>query len=282
MADSTDKTQQRQVTPEAKPRQTYSDSWFNTDITDGNFSYADFKRGGAKKRRFVQVNFTGTFFEKSYFNHCEFDSCVFTGCRFDSVNFEGSVFSGCKFEYAVFDKTNIDEHVLVSEYPQAENLRMRFARAMRVNFAQTGNADGVNKAISIELAATRLYLWNAWTSKATYYRKKYKGLARAKKTIEWLRFKIMDLIWGNGESPARLFMTFIAGILAVALLDFLRSPVMDIASFQKSIANAPAIAFGFIVKGNHLSQIELVFITIIRLILFGLFMAIVVRRYSRR
>lgn len=282
MTESADATIKSDTTPETKPRIQYVDAWFNNDVTGGNFAYAEFKRGGAKERTFVKVNFTGTFFEKAYFNHCEFDSCNFTGCRFDSVNFEGSNFSGCKFEYTVFDKTNIDEHVLESEFPREENLRMRFARSMRVNYAQMGNVDGVNKAISIELAATRLYLWNAWVSKASYYRRKYKDWARAKKAIEWLRFKVMDLVWGNGESLPRLMTSFAVAILIVALIDFFRSPSLDLESLLHAFGRAPAVAFGINAKGHHLEHLELVCITVVRLTLFGLFMAIIVRRFSRR
>jgi len=48
-----------------------------------------------------------------------------------------------------------------------------------VNYQQIGDSESVNKAIKIELEATNTHLYEAWHSKANYYRKaKYPGWKR--------------------------------------------------------------------------------------------------------
>jgi hypothetical protein len=73
-----------------------------------------------------------------------------------NTQFSGAKFSGCKFDYATFEKTLIDARVLDTECPGLENLKMRFARSLRTNFQQLGDADAVNKAMRVELSATEI------------------------------------------------------------------------------------------------------------------------------
>ena len=47
---------------------------------------------------------------------------------------------------------------------------MRFARTLRMNYQQLGDARAANKAIEIE--ATEIHLHKAWSSKQSYYRSK--------------------------------------------------------------------------------------------------------------
>ena len=123
-----------------------------------------FVRLVAKKKRFTKVDFTYSIFDGCNMRDCVFDSCNFTGCRFVSTNLYGSTFSGCMFDYATFERTTIDSHVLDSECPPFENLKIRFARTLRVNYQQLGDAGAVNKAICVELRAAELHLRKAWQS----------------------------------------------------------------------------------------------------------------------
>jgi uncharacterized protein YjbI with pentapeptide repeats len=87
-----------------------------------------------------------------------FDSCDFTGCRFTASNFYTSTFSDCKFEYAVFERTLIESDILDTECPGPDNLKLKFARTLRMNYQQLGDAKSANKAISVELQATKQHL----------------------------------------------------------------------------------------------------------------------------
>ena len=113
---------------------------FDTDVSKINYSNKLFLRVVAKGKRFENVDFKYTIFDSTYFRDCVFDSCDFTGCRFVGVNFYGSKFTGCKFDYANFERTIIEGDVLDNCCPGWDNLKLKFARTLRVNFQQLGNS----------------------------------------------------------------------------------------------------------------------------------------------
>ncbi len=121
-------------------------------------------------KTFSRVDFRWSFFDGCYIRDCLFDSCDFTGCRFVSTHLPGAIFTGCKFDYATFERTPTDPGILDTQCPGYENLKLRFARALRANFQQLGDATAVNKAMKIELDATEVHLKKAWHSNESYYR----------------------------------------------------------------------------------------------------------------
>lgn len=151
-------------------REVVTDHYFHLAVVDEpkRFQNKVFVRLGARKGTvFRNVSFTHSIFEGCYLANCSFDSCDFTGCQFSGSNFHNAAFSGCKFWYATFERTQIDDDILTSEAPAEENLRMRFARTLRMNFFQLGDAKAVNRAISLELQATEQYLRNSWSTTGT-------------------------------------------------------------------------------------------------------------------
>lgn len=185
------------------------------DMPRGELRNYLFVRLVAKGRKFQKVDFRYSFFDTCYLRDCEFQSCNFTGCRFIGSNLHGSKFSGCQFEYAWFERTVIDSSILDTECPGPDNLKLKFARTLRMNYQQIGEARSANKAIGVELEATQSHLYKAWHSKESYYRKKYRGVPRLKVFAEWFEFKVLDFVWGNGESPWKLLRT--TGIIMASL-----------------------------------------------------------------
>jgi hypothetical protein len=181
-----------------------TDKKIDNYVENAKFTNHLFIRLVAKGRRFVKVDFKYSIFDTSYLRNCTFDSCDFTGCRFVGTNLYGSSFTGCKFDYSNFERTLIDSDILDTECPGPENLKMKFARTLRVNYQQIGDAASANKAIEVELKATEIHLHKAWSSNESYYRKKYAKWKRAKVFAEWVEFKTLDFIWGNGESTIKL------------------------------------------------------------------------------
>lgn len=115
-------------------RQHHLDEKFDSDVSNVEYSNRLFVRLVAKGKRFENVDFKYTIFDTCYLRNCVFESCDFTGCRFIGTNFYGASFSGCKFDYAVFERTIIDSHILEIGCPGYENLKLRFARTLRMNF----------------------------------------------------------------------------------------------------------------------------------------------------
>lgn len=247
-----------------------------------DYAFKIYVRLTAKKQSFKNVSFQHSFFEACYLNNCVFDSCDFTGCRFIGCNLHQSAFSGCKFKYAVFERSQIDDDILEREAPREENLKMRFARSLRMNFQQIGDAKAVNRAISLELAATARYLKNSWSSSETYYRDKYPGWKKVPQFIKWIEFRTLDAIWGNGESTLKLLRTIVVIHLLIAIYDTYQfGNPWDLRQYLESLAASPGVFFG--IERPH--KYSIWFSSIIaatRLIGFAFLTAILVKRFGRR
>ncbi|ELF1354384.1 pentapeptide repeat-containing protein [Vibrio cholerae] len=264
------------------PRKILTDKMFKQEEVGSIYSNTLFLRLVGLRVVFKNVNFKYCIFDSAYMRYCSFESCDFTGCRFINSNLVGSAFNGCKFDYATFEKTQIDTDILESGCPGSENLKLKFARSLRTNYQQLGDAKAANKAISIELQATEVHLYKAWRSKESYYRKKYKGVGRVSIFMEWLEFKLLDFIWGNGESTCKLFRAALLVLLSISIYDVFNYGDPNVVSnYWSSFIKSPQILFG--VNDTRLysgSFLALVFAT--RLVMFGFFMSIIIKRFNRR
>ena len=263
-------------------RVTETDKRIIGDVSNSKFANHLFVRLVAKGRRFTKVDFQYTIFDSCYLRKCVFDSCNFTGARFNSSNLVDSSFSGCNFDYCSFEKTVVDHDILDTNCPGFENLKLRFARSLRINYQQLGDATSANKAMAIELQATEIHLHKAWRSKESYYRKKYAGLKRVEIFAEWIGFKILDLTWGNGESLIKLSRAVLIILLSMAFLDVLlwRNPY-DVHDYITALLQAPPTFFGVLSPSNY-PKLYLAFVTFVRLVFIGFFMSIIIKRFNRR
>lgn len=247
------------------------------------YAFKIYVRLNARKQTIFQnVSFQHCIFDTCYFNRCTFNSCDFTGCRFVSCNFHQSAFAGCKFDYATFERCQIDDDVLDREAPGPENLKMRFARNLRMNFQQIGDAKAVNKAISLELEATATYLKKSWLSSETYYREKYPGWKKFRQFLKWLEFRTLDVIWGNGEDTLKLLRTIVVVHLLLATYDTWQfGDPWDLRSYLASLANSPGVFFGIAIPVRYPVWVSSG-IAAVRLVGFAFLTAILVKRFGRR
>jgi hypothetical protein len=243
-----------------------------------DLSQYEFVRVYAVRKTFKGVVFKQSNILSCYFRNCRFIDCDFTGVLFKESNFIGSQFENCKFLYSFWDKTIVDEAILNTCLPSEDNLARDLVRSLRVNFAQIGNHEAVNKAAAIEVKLTGKHLYNAAYSKQSYYRNKYKGWDRAWMCLRHASWKALDLLWGNGESLLRVVGWGLTTIAFVALTMFFSYQDIDI---WESLGAALSVFWG--VRLVHdVPQWIAVFATVVRFLLFGLFMAILVKRLSRR
>ena len=261
-------------------RESFVDYICDSDCTQEDYSNKLFLRLVAKKKRFVNVDFKYSIFDSSYLRNCVFDSCDFTGCRFISVNFYGSSFSGCKFDYAIFERTIIDSDILDVGCPGWENLKLKFARTLRTNFQQIGDTKSVNKAIKIELSATEVYLRKAWSSNESYYRKKYKSWKRIQMFFEWITFKILDIIWGNGENTLKLIRTTLVLLFFMSLIDYFYISNQT-KTYINTLLEMPAVFLGIISPANY-PKLYISLIVFTRLVIMGFFISIIIKKFNRR
>ncbi len=259
------------------------DKKFQQDETDVRYVGHVFLRLSAKGRKFTNVDFRYTIFDTCYFRNAQFDSCDFTGCRFIGTNFHGAIFSGCCFDYASFERTSVDPSILDTEYPKPENLRARFARTLRMNFAQLGDVSSANKAMRLELQATGIHNRKAVFSGEKYYRCKYKGVLWWKALYDLILFDLGDFVWGNGESLARL--------LRCVLLILIFMTIYDVISFENpnlstdwwsGFLRSCEVFMGVPTDFDNYPKPYLTIVTLIRLISIGFLLSIIIKKFNRR
>ena len=254
----------------------------NVENEPKDYAFKVYVRLNAKKQTLRKVSFQHSVFDACYFNNCNFDSCDFTGCRFVGCNFHQSAFSGCKFEYAIFERCQIDDDILEREAPREENLKMRFARSLRMNFQQIGDAKAVNRAISLELEATSRYLKMSWSSRETYYRDKYPGWKKVPQFIKWLEFRALDAIWGNGENTLKLLRAIVVVHLLIAFYDTYQfGNPWDLTSYLASLVASPGVFFGIATPRSYPIWFSSI-VAASRLVGFAFLTAILVKRFGRR
>ncbi|TBO34448.1 hypothetical protein EYS42_03285 [Aquabacterium lacunae] len=265
-------------------RQTITDYYVPKNVQDEPlaFKYKNFTRLNGRKITFKNVSFEHSVFDGCYLRSCVFDSCNFTGCRFIGSNFHQSSFPGSRFDYATFERCQIDSDILTVWAPPEENLKMRFARSLRMNFQQIGDAKAVNEAITQELHATSRHLLQSWRSEDDFYRKKYPGLMRVRQFLVWVEFWALHCIWGNGESIPRLLRTILIAILIIAIYD--ANAINGSATIQdywESLKVAPAIFLGTLPRPSHTTAAASMIVAT-RLIALSLLTALLVKRFGRR
>lgn len=263
-------------------REKLTDKKIVDHLTSERFINKLFERLVAKGVRFKNIDFRYCIFDAAYLRNCNFEDCDFTGCRFINSSLIGSSFNGCKFDYATFEKTQIDNDILEVGCPGPENLKLKFARSLRLNYQQNGDAKSANKAINIELQATKVHLHKAWRSNESYYRRKYKGLKRLAVFGEWLEFKLLDFVWGNGESAWKLFRAVVLVLLVISggHVWAYGDPNL-VSSYLEALILSPQVLLG-VTKPASYPPLYLTAIFLIRLIMFGFFMSIIIKRFNRR
>lgn len=259
-----------------RPRIERKDFHFSDNVAGEQYRNIIFVRLVAVRRHFQRVDFRYSTFDASYIRNCTFDSCDFTGCRFTASNFSGTGFSGCIFDYAIFEKTDIDSDILQTGCPSHENLAMRFARSLRLNFQQIGDVDAVNRAIKVELDATKVHLKKAWQGRTSYHRMKYRGWTRVGYFFRWLNFRVFEVIWGNGESLLRLSVSFLVFLGLIAVAEMAKG-----ASIASALVDAPQVFFAL---GNpsSFSATSMAAILATRLVFFSMFTSTLIKKLSRR
>lgn len=254
------------------------DKEFPSDVRNQDFSQQVFKRVFAVGKTFIGTSFKQSEISDCYFRNCRFIKCDFTGANIRRSNFHGSQYEECKFQYSTWEHTQIDDEFLDNCLPSEENLARDLVRSLRVNFGQIGNYVAVNKAASIEVTLTGEHLYHAAYSRKSYYRSKYKGWARAVHAVRHAQWKALDLLWGNGESIVRVFITGLTIIILWSIFLIWNNPQL---SWSQSFF-VVVHSFWGIDSNPTLPSYQLTLLTAIRFILFGLFMAILVKRLARR
>lgn len=259
-------------------------------LEGNNFQNHLFVRAIAKKIIFKNVDFSKTYFENSYLRDCRFYRCNFEGAKFTGCNLTGSYFEDCNFDYVTFEKTFVDDEIFECA-PKKDNLRYKFARSLKLNYASIGDYIKSSKAVSIELSATKSHLKDSWLSGEEWYKLKYGGIKkRSEQFLKWFKVSLLDFLWGNGESLWRLIRFNLIIFFILTLYHIFSKSLIDIFEILKVFTiNIPSNYFGITVldseQKNYFDYYPTalnLFLVITRLICFGLLMSIIIKKYNRR
>lgn len=245
-------------------------------IAQANYDRTRFRFTAARKIHFRAVSFKYCVFEDCYFRDCRFEDCDFTGATFRNSVLRGSTFDGSRFDYCRFAHSLVPVAILERHMPGYENVALELARALRVNYAQVGDSDGVNRAISAELTATRTHLEKVAWSHESYYRNKHRGFERAVKVLEYYWFFVLDFVWGHGESLPKLLRTIALSYLVLIIFLYRSS-----GGFFSAIRDAFLLVWGNYGSASQIPMTAAATLAL-RTLLLGLFVAVLVRRLSRR
>lgn len=253
-------------------------------IEDLKYSNYLFIRAVATDFIFKNIDFSKTIFDNCYLKDCRFINCKFEGSKFSNSNLQGSYFRDCNFDYVTFEKTFVDYEIFECA-PKFDNLRFRFARSLKLNYASIGDYIKASKAVTVELQATLGHLRSSWSSGDQHYSIKFGGLEkRTKQLYKWIKVNFLDFIWGNGESFGRLirFNFIIFFILSVVEVFTSKSKYGFLEFVETLFVNMPSVYFGLKVENLEYSNYILLPLTILRLGSFALLMSIITKKYNRR
>ena len=247
------------------------------DVSDCSFERKELVRVFAVGLTFKGISFKQAQLSACYFRKCTFIECDFTGAQIRDSNLKGSTFSSCKFQYSTWEKTLLDDQFLGACLPSEGNLARDLVRSLRVNFSQVGNYEAVNRAAALEVKLTGQHLYNAAYSSQSYYRHKYKGVARLSHAFQHAWWKALDLLWGNGESLIRVVVT---GIIVVLLAAGYTLPQQPKSSFADTVRES-FFAFWGVALSAVPNEVG-VGLSVAKYVVLGLLMAILVKKLSRR
>lgn len=252
-----------------------------------------FTRAVATDFTFINIDFSKTIFDNCYLKDCRFERCNFEGAKFTNCNLQGSYFEDCKLDYVIFEKTFVDDEIFECA-PKLNNLKYKFARSLKLNYASIGDYIKASKAVKIELEATKKHLYDTWTLNDDYHRNKYSGIRkRFAQFWKWFKVTLLDLIWGNGESLWRLVRFNLILFTILTIYDIFQNKIVNALQILDIFAvKVPSNYFGLKILTESTNGVIDYFdyyppllnliLNVTRLVCFGLLMSIIIKKYNRR
>ncbi len=265
---------------------------FPVEVSDKLFIRSHFVDVGAKKTVFNNCNFSHSIFTRTYFRDAKFIDCTFIGARFYDCNFRHAELTRCDFKYATFKDTIIPVGEVIANLPEWPNVKRELLQSHRSNAQSIGDADAVKIYIREEMTALREHYRRARERKEKYYADKYAGVARWIE-VRWRSFSLWLgwVIWGYGEYPGHLLRFTSVSILLLSLVVFLQSGTLSENTTLSQIGSAlweglkSTILIFLGLPQTDYASIHWSITTIIvlfRFIIFGLFISVLFRRFSKR
>ena len=265
---------------------------FEGKIIDKSFVGMSLTDINAKGATFERCDFSHCIFTRAYFRDSEFTKCYFIGARFYDCNFRHARLSFCDFKYALFQNTLIPVSEVIANLPEWPNVKGELLRSHRVNAHSIGDTEAEKKYIIEEMAALREYYQKARQKRESYYIEKYSGVKNWFKT-RWESFKLWLgwVVWEYGENPVRLLISLIVTLIVLSLVAGVQLLTLDASltlseigsALWKGLRTTLSLFLGLQqMLGSSVNWLLASIIVLIRYVAFGLFVAIIFRRFSKR
>lgn len=237
-----------------------------------------FRVNAVKNIKLINFNFEHSFFEDCTLKNVVFEKCNFVNCKFKRCDFKETKFINCDFRYATFEGTFLESSILIDSTVIEHNLRRNLSRNLSCNFRDLNLTRQENFAISVELEAQEAFLKDAWSSEEEYYIKKYPGIKKFSKFLEWIFFKINKFIWGHGESLLRLLKSFLYILATIIIIVLLTQNTED---YYRNIIDIIQYVIGSIDKPDYFSNLLATLLVLMRIIYSGLIIVVLVKKIGR-
>ncbi|WP_373980892.1 pentapeptide repeat-containing protein [Achromobacter sp. JD417] len=265
------------------------DYFKNHGSCEQNYSGQNLCDVAGKKIRFVDCDFSYCVIERGYFHNAKFENCKFVGTRFISCNFRSATFAMCDFSYATFFTTLVSHVEISKNLPDQPNKKRDLIRTLRSNATSMGDQDANNSLLSGELKATTEHYKNLFSSKNSYYRK-YSPSEKVAAFLKYLVLTVEGLAWGYGLSPLRLLLWLsVAVLLSGTILVFAEQDavLINAALFSEigrnALISASAVLDLALVDPDTIKTHPMVFgfLVTLRVVVLGLLITVLYRRYAR-
>jgi hypothetical protein len=255
---------------------------FRNPVVSEDFNNCRIEWCRGKGVEFQDCNFSSSLIRSCYFHKAVFKNCNFIGATFVDSNFRSAKFIGCDFSYAVFRGSQIEASEIVANLPHWENAQRDLLRSARKNAEAMGDVEDVRLLLRAEMIASEEHWRSASRAVTGYYRDHYPGCrGRVTGLIRLWAVRLGRWFWGHGESPGRLCFSFFLWVLAW-------SSYLCVTNDDSSMYGAVSAVLAVILLGDGASSGVIISDSVVlilaasRFLFFGLFVALIVRRFARR
>jgi pentapeptide repeat protein/ion channel len=275
----------------------------NADFADLNLDNKTIRAKIVRLSGFTRCGFKGATFKDCILTHNRFQGCYFRKTKFEETKLDGCVFNDCSFDDAVFTSCSLSNAEFIncaitynqiaaalSELPH--NVRWKLARNLRLNSEMRGQVADARKFLIVELESSETHNFRkAFYWRDPFYGKKYRARDRVIGAWEWGASKVSRYLWGYGELPFRVVViaAIVAAIFAAAYSRMgttsfvnLSQPLPWYEFFMMSVAFLTGNDYGNVLPQTGAARDISIVERVLGVLFFGVFVATVYRRISRR
>lgn len=180
-----------------------------------NLRWATIHDVGFKGARLIDCNLSQATFSECYFRRATFQNCDIVNAKFDSCDFPNARLDASRLDFARFRNCEIELSSIAFRRDGNPQVLARVCHNLKLNAMMMGHLGDLSELAYMEKTYERFALFNQAFARGAAGR-----ASGAKAIVKWLDSFALNLIWGYGERPWRLFTAGVAAILGFGTLQF--------------------------------------------------------------